>query len=592
MRQTILVQVIAVLVLVLLAAPPPPRLVSGSTPGFDGGPLAVMLRDALENFYSGDYGAVVELASQALRIQVPQGLDYYHNRSWTVLRELAEYGLRALSGNTSAGREDLYRLYRLRLEAPSLLRGYAEALVHYVPNPPTKLVLRKILGGYLDRVEEKIGELVKAYEEHLEIRALRVHIEVSQEALAGRSVPVVLVFSEPVVVREVRVVLVTPTSSFAETIIANSGRETSTYNLSVPVPGTETGAYTGTTTRCRLIVAVTATTAENQTAYGAGGTSLVVKAIKPRILFRIPARVEPGGTLVVEARAHVTRPLNTTLRLLDRSGRIVAERNTTVQPGANLVELPVTNASRGVYTLAITIWPSGEYLGATYSKAILVAGKPVHATVAVPEVLIGPPFTATIAVNVSTSMTGRGYWVYVSTPDGTLLGLRGSRGGGQVALQVSLGWSLLFDSRELVIRVRPESPGYDEAVFRARIYMFNYLTLLVAIALALTVSSATAEGLTLLARPRGAALVAKKTRDPVVRLYYRLVEFLAAYYRAPRPSETLREYYSALARALGRGLAPLRVFFALYERYLYSRRKPFPEEARRAYREAVRWLRL
>ena len=593
MLQTVIRKAGLLLFLALLVFQPHWLKASAETAGFDGGPLAVMLRDALEYFYSGDYQAVIELSSQALRAQVPQEIEYYHEHSWSMLRELAEYGLGIINGNNSIGREDLYRLYRLRLEATSILREYSDNLIHHIPNPPTRLLIKRTLYDYLDRLGEKIDELIRVYEERSELVALRLQVETPREALAGRSIELKLLLSEPVRVKEARIVLSTPRASFAETIEINSGEKPVTeYTLSFLVPGTETGAYNDYTTQCRLIVAVTGTTEENKTAYGATSRSLVVKAVRPRILFQIPARVGPGEVLVVRAQAQILRTLNVTLRLVNKTGGIVAEKNTTIQPGANVIELPVGNTSRGVYTLTINVWPQGEYLEAYYSKAVLIAGKPLKATISAPQILIGPPFTATIRVNVSSNIAEKGYWVYISSLDGMLLGLRGVRGEAQAALEIPLSWSLLFDSRELIVRVRPQSLDYDEALFRVRIYMFNYVTFLVVVAIALTVSSATAEGLTLLARPVNAKVVRrKKTSDPVVRLYYRLIEVLAIRYRPPKPSETLREYYYALTTVIGKGRTFwLKVFLALYEKYLYSSRKPFLRELRRAYREAIRWL--
>ncbi|AFL66809.1 DUF4129 domain-containing protein [Desulfurococcus amylolyticus] len=539
----------------------------------DPGPLVVMLIDAINALNKGDCSSVISIADTALSVNTTSGLSYLHTRSWSTLREICIV-LRNTSLNPSSN-ETIYTLYRLKIEAEDVIPGYADSLVNMIANPSTRYRLQRTLYEYLSSLSEILDNLVEGFIKN------NVNLEFSliapDQVEAGDRLTLTLVFPREVYLEKLGISV--KIDGFTNTSLIYIGLNTSMYMLEVDIPDTSTGIYGSISTEGYIVV----------TAYGFSdnpfvsiqGKRLEVLTEEPPLYFTVPSiiRIHENLTVDVESKAHIPLILNVSM-VDDRDETVLLNSSFIVKPGRNEFTINTETLMQGLYTIVFKVSPVGKYLPAQYSKSLLITGILYGMQVDAPRIVIGPPFTVLISIN-PPSNAGT-LIISIKEDDATRLMVNNSANG-VLVYQLPIRTALLMEPRYISIKV--ETIDGEYVSYQFRIYVLNFLSLILTVTALLVLSSISLKEPVLSFANLVEALSRKQGSLSPVTLYRKLVLLLSTYVKPPSSSETLREYYKRASTRIETIAVYLWRFIELYERYLYSRRKPLIEELRRAYEE-------
>ncbi len=535
--------------------------------GFDGGPLALMLLDALRQVASGDYAGAHTLATEALHVRVTEGLEHLHERVWGLILSLTG----ALTGNGSVS---VYQLYRDYLDLKSLLNSYSSKLLGSVADP----ALRRSLQLDLKAVEPEALSRLRAVILSKAPGSPSIGVEAPKRVEPGSNFTIHLTLPPlPASCLEVRATLSLGAYSYKATApCAAPGGE---VELTLRAP-TAPEAGVGPGPHEALIEVYAAPLHAVEGLVAAGYASVEVDYLRPRIYFEVPARVDPGSNVTVNATMVLGEATLVEVSIYAPNGTLLYAVNETISPGPNRLVLPTAGLPAGFYTAVFKIYPAGPYAGASYSSGLAVLPKRLPVVIGVPRALIGPPFRLVITITGLSGNAGEeGESEVIVVLDGHTI-WRGAPKieNGKAVIEAPISGGVIGGAHRVVVRYYQGNPprGYAEA--EAVVYTIDPLAVLALLLLAPLAASAS-EWL------ERAATWTSGSRDPLVALYRRVVERLSPIVEPPRPPETLREYYSRAKALLGRLAGALQRFLLAYEEYLYSNHEPPDRRAAEAARE-------
>jgi len=550
---------------------------------FDSVPLATMLLDAVTSMRMGDCRSVTTLAEAALQTDVPQSISYLHSKAWRTLGELCSIIQRAVeAGNTS--REDVYRYFRLLLEAQEVVPRYVDAVVGGIRDPAAKLRYRKRFDDALPKLFERLDELGGLLSKGIQT-GVRFEVLAPDSVEAGSIVEVLLIFEGSPYVENISIALTSGGCVFSESFEVH--RTVDNYTAELSIPGTESGCFSDLENQANLYVALQAVI-DGRPAYGALSRSIKVLTFRPPISLSVPTRISPGENLKLIAESDADTPLRANVTVVNTtSGEAYINETIVVEPGVNEYILNTSWLPVGTYRTILAVEPKGKYLPATYSYGLIVLAKSVEFSCSAPAAVLAPPFSVRLRIELPGG--AEGYVVEVLSSDGRTM-FREDMGPGLHVVEVPLSFTLLGTSERLTVRVIPVSGGLAEGSAEVSVTVLNQTSIAVVAVLALIASSVSAEGAILSLRRLSLMLEKSTLRIGIAKpspqiLYRRLVRALSIYVEPPKPSETLREYCSRVIRVLGRLSETLPKFIHAYERYLYSKRKPSTEELVKAFRD-------
>jgi|GEM_PF-6234498 len=557
---------------------------------FDGAPLAIALAEALNSLYIADYQSAASIAGQAMNASVPSNMIYVHRKTWTLIHELSTLILQVRENNT-VDEATVYRLYRDEIELRELLPEYRSALLNYIYDSSLKYKISRTLEVYT----EKLGRVLEARiaeAAHTPMSPLSINVTVPLNVYAGSTMPVTVNLPRGFMASRIRVILLLTTPILDQSFQPRTN--SSVIRVEVHVPGAEnyTYSYKGNPGKVFVIARgeYNGSTLELFTS-----TPVNIQAERPRMYFDIPNGVPVNHTLEMTVISECAIPLRANISIVKPGEEtpLVWEEN-TISPGRTRLTLPTENLNPGLYTLRIHVLPKGMYVEAVYSKAILIEEPEIKA--AAPTVVIGPPFTAIVRLELG-DFNSSG----VIIVKGAYSASNGSRvNPGATYVEVNLGWTSLASTRNVTFEFIGINGG-ARAWRTVRVTSINILSVVVLTTIFSVLSSISARGLRVrlerLSRAigRAARIAGGKAGETAVAIYRAFLSRIGEY-GLPAESETLREYLNRLTKRLrgtmGEGtVSALRAFILAYEKYLYSKRKPGIAYLRRLYRELVRRLR-
>jgi len=555
---------------------------------FDPAPLAAMLLDAVTSMRMGDCRSVTTLVEAALQTDVPQSISYLHSKAWRALGELCSIIQRAVeAGNTS--REDVYRYFRLLLEAQEVVARYADSIVGGIRDPAARLRYRKRFDNALPKLFERLDELGGLLSKGIQT-GVKFEVLMPDYVEAGSVVEVILIFEGSPYVENISIILTSGGCVFSESFEVR--RAVDNYTAELSIPGTESGCFSDLENQANLYVALQAVI-DGRPAYGALSRSIKVQAFRPPISLNIPTRISPGENLKLVAESNADTPLRASVTVVNAaSGEAYINETIVVEPGVNEYILNTSRLPVGTYRTILAVEPEGKYLPVTYSYGLVVLAKSVEFSCSAPVAVLAPPFSVRLSIELPGG--AEGYIVEVLSSDERIL-FRGDMGPGVHVVEVPLSFILLGTDERLTVRVIPIGGGLAEGSAEVSVIVLNQASIAVVAVLALIASSVSAEGAVISLRRLSLMLEKSTSRIGIAKpspqtLYRRLIRALSIYVDPPKPSETLREYCSRVTKVLGRLSEALPKFIHAYERYLYSKRKPSTEELVKAFRGVEREL--
>lgn len=557
---------------------------------FDGAPLAIALAQALNSLYTTDYESAARIASQALNASVPDSLVYLHKKTWTLIQELSNHMLQA-EKKSSVDQARVYKLYRYEIELRKILPQYKNVLLNYIYDSSLKFKINKMLEVYIKKLdnvmEARIAEI-----SHSTVGTLPLKVIAPQNVYAGSTMQIIVKLPPGFSVSKIRVILLLTTPILDQSFYPDTNRSVVSVEINIPGAENYTYSYKGNPGK----VFVVATGKYNGSTLELFSSSPVnIRAERPRMYFDIPNGVRVNQTLEMTVFSECSKPLIANISIVKPSGEDVplVWKEVTIAPGRNHFILHTENLNPGLYTLRIHILPRGMYVEALYSKAILIEEPEIKA--AVPTVIIGPPFTAVVRLELG-DFNSSG----VIIVKGAYSANNGSKvDPGAKYLEVNLGWTTLASSKNLTFEFIGID-GRERAQKTARITSINIFSVIALTTFFSMLSSISARGLKVrlerLSRiiGRAARIAGGKASETAVVIYRSLLSKLAEY-GLPGESETLREYLHRLTIKL-KGtrkegvLSALKAFIFAYEKYLYSKRKPGTLYLKKLYKELVRKL--
>ncbi len=578
-------------ILLVITLVPTSTVGDENTRDFDAAPFAAALTDALGSLFSSDYQTVASIADQMLNASVPSSLEYIHVKTWRLLREFS-LQLRYAEGNTSVKEDTIYRLYREKIEVEEVLPQYIEMLVSHIHDSSLKYKAGKTFELYLNRFDRVADEKIIGVTRLSRTGFLRVNITAQKNVYAGSDLPVTVYLPHGLRPLKVRVIVMTSTPLVD--IVVHPETVGRPISFDVKIPGAENYTYSYKGNPGRIFVIVSGLYNGSMVELFSS-TPLNIMADRPKMYFQIPSTVMVNHTLSMIVNSIADTALNANISIFKPGNSTpILRYEEAILPGRSLLTVPTQNLEPGFYTLKIHILPKGRYVERTYYKGILVEQPEIR--VSAPSILIGPPFSALVKLDIrDVNTTGVIIVKGASTPSNT-----SAVEPGYTIIHVNLGWTALASTRTVLVEFHSQEGGV-RAWRSVRITSINMLSV-IAIAVAFSsISSISAQGLRVhlerLSRAIGrmAKMAGEKAHETAVEIYREFLSKISKY-GAPGEAETLREFLGRIREKLRgtraeRALSALQVFILAYEQYLYSRRKPGLRYLKHLYRELARRLR-
>ena len=598
---------IALLISVILI----PSLVCGekySREGLDPTPIIRILQDTLSAITYGDYDSAEKLINLALSISLPKRVEYIHVKLYTQINNLLELmrDIDELSKGVEARSSELkvviYRLYRLRLDLKEYFTEYLNTLSKYFKDREVRHVMSEKVENAVSmlflRIDELIDELTMLYIfGTVNIVPLNITITMPQSIRSGNVFSIGIYIEAPPIIKYVNSTIHVSYGNIYEVLIHRELPVNKEINISSKAPLVEdllrrTSIIMNETSievKVRVITVV-----HNTTYIGTeiARSKLIFK--EPLCEFYISRHIYPNQPLEVSVLAYIDYPLNTTI-YIDKSIPKNLVLNTVLKPGNNTFELPILNLSTGDHILIFEIKPRGYYLGTTYYTKFEVVREPLIALIEVQRVIIGPPFTLSMSVDVDSKTP----YIIEVFMDGNRLIKEKFHNESGIRLRANTPITLFVWRSSVVISIEPLDPRYEPMEFSTDIYIINTPLLILASALLgfAIITPTTSKYISismqyLLRYLHRAGISEKRVRrissevivrtriffrpSKLVNLYRRLLRIIAPYVGIPHEYETLREF----CRRVSIGFRELIYrFIKLYELDLYSKHDVDVKEA-------------
>ncbi|PUA33848.1 MAG: hypothetical protein B7O98_00035 [Zestosphaera tikiterensis] len=558
---------------------------------FDSGPLTIMLINALSEMYVGNYESVISTADAALNVKVPQDLSYQHVKVWSLIKEL-NILLNTSANGLNVTTELIYRVYRLKMEAESLIPTYGRGLVSRVVNPQTRAELSKAMEQSLSGLSLKLERLINEALKRVNTTSLRVVLESVDEVWAGETIPLSVYLPQEIYVENVHILLKTSAAVVNASTIS-VGKHVDKLTINVTLPSTESRIYSDVENRLTVEVALTGSL-NGLEFYAIVKKPILVKAEKPPINFRMPSSIKPGSNLSLTIESEAEVPLTIKVEVLKAGGEFTNVSETlTVFAGVRTYVLNTSALEEGNYALVAEVLPKGRYLPLKNVLTFTISGLTPKVFVGLPQVVVGPPFTAPLYLRLGRELNESR--VVVRSGVRVLLEARVSSNTLN-SINIPLDGVFLAGLSSVTVEVIPSDPQYSTASISLSVYSINFVTALTLLTTSLLLINASTQGLITYFEGvsktlrglglRGGGLVV----ESFTTMYRSLIAFLSRYVEPPTISETLREYYFRASKTLGAVSSSLWRFILVYEQYLYSRSKPELRNLKKAYEEILRWF--
>ncbi len=570
-------------------------------------PLALLLRDTLLSISHGEYSTSKEYIITALNISIEDDIAYIHTRLYNELMELVNVmqGIDLMALNNTANRDDIrriiYRLYRLRIDLEEYINEYIENLYGLINDQTLKTYVvnetQIAVSRFLESIDDLINELKSIYLHRIaNVVYVNVDIIVPEIIMANDTFNLEIKIAGP---RGIQTINTSITIIYGDTYYVTLYREVivnSSEFIILKPPSIEDLVSNGLLVKEEVPVEIRVEAygfGYNAVYRGFGISRSKLQFIKPLCEFFIPETIYPDKSFNVSVFAHIDYPLNSTI-YLDKVDLESIIENSTIFPGNNSIEMPALDLNGGLHKLLFKIEGKGYYHEAIYIVPFKINKVPLEASISLPQVIIGPPYTIPIHIDIGKDIPFN-VTIFV---DNKVITSETVYGLSNKVIKVSLPYQLFTWRHHIEILVEPLDPLHGSYKFSIEVYSINTpLILLASVILGYTLSThILSYGLSLPLQSitryfrKGSHLVKEIAKSSIstletrfksffkpavlTRLYYRFIRIIMKYVSPPRDSETLREYYRRISNAFSIGVRELvGRFITLYEKDLYSKHR-------------------
>jgi len=579
---------LAIMLVPIIMSLPAAASVDNQTYHYDGAPMTILLVNALNALYSRDFNSVIEYSDYALSTNTPQELTYLHEKSWRLLKEFSNLSIEIIESNSTSER-DIYEIYRLKIEISETIPQYARKILGYVNDPPTNYKLSRILGLYLSKLDPTMDSII----ESLIKKGVKTHVHAyllsPNQVYAGSNMSIKVLIEPTINVSKIRVIILTTLPIYNKTYTIY--KPVNEYNITCNIPGTQYRSYSGEETLAKLFAVINGEY-QNTPINLIVSKQLTITTVRPKLYFQMPHIIMPGHnlTMTIISKNDELLTLNVTIKPA-RNNTILFYKTLEIPPGESIFTFRTGKLEPGFYTLFIKVLPKGKYQPAQYSKAIAIQEPQLKAYA--PKIILGPPFTALIKLEVNHKLEDgliivkQGEHVYYNQ---SIANIHANM------IQLRLGWTLIASTKHVIVKyVSPNSKTYAYA--ELNIMAVNFISIVVLVIIFTSISAVSARGLAVnidrVTRiiTRASKVSKGSITTTFTAIYRKFIGLLASKaLPPPKPSETLREFYDRIYHSLknqgdNRSMQLIWSFIVLYEKYLYSLRKPRLSDFKKLFNE-------
>ena len=579
---------------------------------FDPVPIIRVLQDVISAIIYENYEDVEKIINIAMSIDLPKEIKYIHTKLYSEISDFVEL-MKSINEVTKSNEVSstklkvlIYRLYRLRLDLKNHLTEYLNTLSKYFKDQVVGHVVREevkiSISMFLLSIDELIDELTMLYTfGAINVVPLNITITLPQSVKAGDVFDIEIYVEAPSIIKSVNSTIHITYGNVYDVSIHRDLPVNKEINISLRTPTIEDLLKSASIVmnEISIEVKVKVVTVIHNTSYI--GTKIARSKLvfeEPLCEFNIPKHIYPNQPLEISVLAHIDYSLNTTIYIDEPTSKNLI-LSTLLKPGNNTFELTIPNLSTGYHKLIFNIEPKGYYLGTSYSIAFEVVRESLVALIKIPRIIIGPPFTLPIGVDVN-STTPHIIEVFV---DGNELIKEKFLNESGIELEASIPITLFVWRYSVVVSINSLDPHYGSREFSTDIYVINTPLLIIALALLsfAMITSATSRyifaPMQLLIRYLRRTSISERYRvrklsieiiartrillrsSRLINLYRRFLRIIAPYVGIPHEHETLREFYRRISMKIISFRELIYRFIKLYELDLYSKHDVDVKEA-------------
>ncbi len=630
---------ISIIIMVLTTTVYPVNSIRGD---IDPVPYALLLDTYISTILSQDLNKELELYNHAISLVIDDlQLKIVHQRAYKILHDISlilnntqmiiGIGLYNIDHDKLLDmiRKSYTKLLIYDNELDDYIYEYVKRLEQYVYSKPAFFkyknriyekihALHKLLSRYISQLEDLYSSIIS----NSSIESLILEINIPEKVYAGQSFKFIVNVENPYIKvndKYTNIIMTLLMGPYYRDIENYTIINSSSIEALINVPDADTiESYGIDIVRDRATREFYATARISvKIVYKGGNNTYIGSVIRdfrvllepPKIVVKTPSYAYINSTMLITIYSYVKDPINISI-YLDRVEHDRLIMNKTIMYGVNKISLNTSNIEPGYHTLFFKIHPDKQYMSSMRSSAIAIIHKTVSATMSLPNLLFGPPFTLNIHGKVYDNVK---YRVRIIVDDIAIYDkvLKGKNIYLYVDLPITLQ-SIMIWFRSIEVWIIPLNKTYQPTVFTVNALSVNILfvfILLIMIGIVYLHPMISRPLITLpswirriisyrVLEERGItylkpiSMIYLRYRSMKTKRYYKLfIKTLASLTRPMMENETLREYINNVKDDLPEGIKDYVVkLTSLFEEDMYSNHHINLALVKRYMREIIRVL--